>query len=487
MPLEKCAVQISILSYLNSDGMVFSSITFLYYFLPLVIGLYFVCPKKLKNGVLLFSSLIFYGWGEPKYIIFMVLSIVVNYILGLLIERHSGSAWGKRWLIVSVVFSLGMLGYFKYVDFFIENVNSLTGLSVPLLKVVLPIGISFYTFQILSYTIDVYRKSTKAQKNLLSLATYVAFFPQLIAGPIVRYTDIAKALDSREHSLMKIRIGIRRFLFGISKKVLIANSFGELCKIFADSQERNVLFYWLYAVAFTLQIYFDFSGYSDMAIGLGKVFGFDFQENFNYPFISQSITEFWRRWHMSLGTWFRDYLYIPLGGNRVGKKRWLFNIFLVWMLTGLWHGAAWNFVIWGMLFAVLLMIEKLWLGSFLKKMPKSISHLYVMLLVIISFVIFDAPDLSTSAERIRSMFGMSGLPFTGVQSVYYLRSYLIIFVIAIIGSTDLPKRIIGRIRKTPFGSLALTGAEPVVCVVLLLLTTAYLIDASFNPFLYFRF
>ncbi|KEZ90547.1 alginate regulatory protein [Lacrimispora celerecrescens] len=467
--------------------MVFSSITFLYYFLPLVIGLYFVCPKKLKNSVLLFSSLIFYGWGEPKYIIFMVLSIVVNYILGLLIERHSGSAWGKRCLIVSVVFSLGMLGYFKYVDFFIENVNSLTGLSVPLLKVVLPIGISFYTFQILSYTIDVYRKSTKAQKNLLSLATYVAFFPQLIAGPIVRYTDIAKALDSREHSLMKIRIGIRRFLFGISKKVLIANSLGELCNIFADSQERNVLFYWLYAVAFTLQIYFDFSGYSDMAIGLGKVFGFDFQENFNYPFISQSITEFWRRWHMSLGTWFRDYLYIPLGGNRVGRMRWLFNIFLVWMLTGLWHGAAWNFVIWGMLFAVLLMIEKLWLGSFLKKMPKSISHLYVMLLVIISFVIFDAPDLSTSAERIRSMFGMSGLPFTGVQSVYYLRSYLIIFVIAIIGSTDLPKRIIGRIRKTPFGSLALTGAEPVVCVVLLLLTTAYLIDASFNPFLYFRF
>jgi len=417
----------------------------------------------------------------------MVLSILVNYILGLLIERHSGSAWGKRWLIVSVVFSLGMLGYFKYVDFFIANVNSLTGLSVPLLKVVLPIGISFYTFQILSYTIDVYRKNTEAQKNLLSLATYVAFFPQLIAGPIVRYTDIAQALDSREHSLIKIRIGIRRFLFGISKKVLFANSLGELCKIFADSQERNVLFYWLYAVAFTLQIYFDFSGYSDMAIGLGKVFGFDFQENFNYPFISQSITEFWRRWHMSLGTWFRDYLYIPLGGNRVGRMRWLFNIFLVWMLTGLWHGAAWNFVIWGMLFAVLLMIEKLWLGSFLKKMPKGISHLYVMLLVIISFVIFDAPDLSTSAERIRSMFGMSGLPLTGVQSLYYLRSYLIIFVIAIIGSTDLPKRFIGCIRKTPFGAIVLTGAEPVVCVVLLLLTTAYLIDASFNPFLYFRF
>jgi len=467
--------------------MVFSSITFLYYFLPLVIGVYFVCPKKLKNGVLLFSSLIFYGWGEPKYIIFMVLSIVVNYILGLLIERYSGSAWGKRWLLVSVVFSLGMLGYFKYVDFFIANINSMTGLSVPMLNVVLPIGISFYTFQILSYTIDVYRKNTKAQKNLLSLATYVAFFPQLIAGPIVRYIDIAQALDRREHSLIKARIGMRRFLFGISKKVLIANTLGELCKVFADSPERNVLFYWLYAVAFTLQIYFDFSGYSDMAIGLGKIFGFDFQENFNYPFISKSITEFWRRWHMSLGTWFKDYLYIPLGGNRVGKMRWLFNIFLVWMLTGLWHGASWNFVLWGMLFAILLMLEKLWLGSFLKKMPKSISHLYVMLLVIISFVIFDAPDLPTSAERLRSMFGMSGLPLTGVQSAYYLRSYLIIFVIAIIGSTDLPKRIIGRIRNTPFGAIALTWAEPVVCVVLLLLATAYLIDASFNPFLYFRF
>lgn len=487
MPLRKCAVQISTLSYQNRDSMVFSSITFLYYFLPLVIGVYFVCPKKLKNGVLLFSSLIFYGWGEPKYIIFMGLSILVNYILGLLIERYSGSAWGKVWLLVSVVFSLGMLGYFKYVDFFIANINSMTGLSVPMLNVVLPIGISFYTFQILSYTIDVYRKNTKAQKNLLSLATYVAFFPQLIAGPIVRYTDIAQALDRREHSFLKARIGIRRFLFGISKKVLIANTLGELCKAFADSPEQNVLFYWLYAVAFTLQIYFDFSGYSDMAIGLGKIFGFDFQENFNYPFISKSITEFWRRWHMSLGTWFRDYLYIPLGGNRVGRLRWLFNIFLVWMLTGLWHGAAWNFIIWGLLFAILLMLEKLWIGSYLKNMPKSISHLYVMLLVIISFVIFDAPDLSTSAERLRSMFGMSGLALTGVQSAYYLRSYLIIFVIAITGSTDLPKRIIGRIRKTPFGAIALTWAEPVVCMVMLFLTTAYLIDASFNPFLYFRF
>lgn len=486
MPSGKCAEGILTFSY-QSNGMVFSSITFLYYFLPLAIGIYFVCPKRLKNGILLFSSLIFYGWGEPGYILFMILSVLVNYVLGLLIQRYSGSPWGRAWLVASLVFSLGMLGYFKYADFFIANLNSLTELSVPMVKTVLPIGISFYTFQILSYTIDVYRKNTKAQKNLVALAAYVAFFPQLIAGPIVRYTDIEQALEKREHNLKRARMGMRRFLFGISKKVLIANTLGELCRIFTDSREQNVLFYWLYAAAFTLQIYFDFSGYSDMAIGLGKVFGFDFQENFNYPFISRSITEFWRRWHMSLGTWFKDYLYIPLGGNRVGRMRRLFNIFLVWLLTGLWHGASWNFVIWGMLFAVLLMIEKLWLGSFLKKMPKAISHLYVMFFVIISFVIFDAPDLPVSAERLRSMFGLNGLPFAGVQSAYYLRSYLVIFIIAVIGSTDLPRKIIGRIGKIPYGAAVLNGAEPVVCVVLLLLTTAYLIDASFNPFLYFRF
>lgn len=467
--------------------MVFSSITFLYYFLPPVIAVYFLSPKKLKNVVLLFASLFFYGWGEPKYILFMVASILVNYGLGLLIERHSGSLWGKLWLTASVVFSLGMLGYFKYADFFIANINFVTGASIPLLQVVLPIGISFYTFQILSYTIDVYRKNTNAQRNLISLATYVSFFPQLIAGPIVRYTDIVQALDIREHSIENVRIGIRRFLIGVSKKVLIANTLGELCKVFTDSTEKTILFYWIYAAAFTLQIYFDFSGYSDMAIGLGKLFGFNLQENFNYPFTSRSITEFWRRWHISLGSWFRDYLYIPLGGNRVNKPRWLFNILLVWLLTGLWHGAAWNFVVWGIIFALLLMVEKLWLGEYLKKVPRVISHIYVMFLVIISFVIFDAPDLSMALESLRAMFGIKGLQFADVQSIYYLRSYAIVFAIAIIGSTGLMKGMINRIQKTSYGVIALNVAEPIICAGMLLLTTAFLVDASFNPFLYFRF
>lgn len=417
----------------------------------------------------------------------MGISILVNYILGLLIEKYSGSLWGKIYLITSVVFSLGMLGYFKYADFFIENINAATGLRIPLLKVTLPIGISFYTFQILSYTIDVYLKNTKAQKSFVALATYVAFFPQLIAGPIVRYVDIVQALEHREHSMAYIRGGIRRFLLGISKKVLIANTLGALCSIFINSPERNILFYWLYAVAFTLQIYFDFSGYSDMAIGLGKLFGFDFLENFDYPFISKSITEFWRRWHMSLGTWFRDYLYIPLGGNRVGKLRWLFNIFFVWLMTGLWHGAAWNFVIWGVLFAILLMVEKLWLGNILEKIPNFFSHIYVMLLVIISFVIFDAPALSVAVERIRSMLGMNGLPLAGIQSFYYLKSYGMVLAVAMVGSTDLPKRIVNRMGKSTAGQMVLSIGEPILYIGLLLLTTAYLIDASFNPFLYFRF
>lgn len=417
----------------------------------------------------------------------MGISILVNYILGLLIEKYSDSLWGKIGMITSVVFSLGMLGYFKYADFFIENINAVTGLRIPLLKVTLPIGISFYTFQILSYTIDVYLKNTKAQKSFVALATYVAFFPQLIAGPIVRYVDIVQVLEHREHSMAYIRVGIRRFLLGISKKVLIANTLGELCSIFINTPEKNILFYWLYAVAFMLQIYFDFSGYSDMAIGLGKLFGFDFLENFDYPFISKSITEFWRRWHMSLGTWFRDYLYIPLGGNRVSKPRWLFNIFFVWLMTGLWHGAAWNFVIWGVLFAGLLMIEKLWLSNILKKIPNFFSHIYVLLLVIISFVIFDAPALNVAVERIRSMFGMNGLPLAGIQSIYYLKSYGMIFVMAIIGSTDLPKKVVNRISKSTAGEMALNIGEPILYMGLLLLTTAYLIDASFNPFLYFRF
>ena len=361
--------------------MLFSSIPFLYYFLPLVLAVYFLTPARFRNAVLLLASLIFYAWGEPKYVLLMLASILSGYGFGLLQERYRGQKGAKLVCGLSVAVSLSFLLYFKYADFFLENFNAATGLGVPLLRIALPIGISFYTFQIISYTVDVYR-GEPAQKNLIHLAAYVAMFPQLIAGPIVRYSDIAQQLEHRSHSTALAAEGVRRFLIGLGKRILIANQLGELCSVFRASDEKSVLFYWLYAVAFALHIYFDFSGYSDMAIGLGKVFGFHFLENFNYPYISASITEFWRRWHMSLGTWFRDYVYIPLGGNRVGRARQLLNILVVWMLTGFWHGAAWNFVVWGLMFAVLLIMEKLWLLKPLSKC-RPLAHLYVVFFVVI--------------------------------------------------------------------------------------------------------
>jgi len=338
--------------------MLFSSIPFLYYFFPVVIILYLIAPGlQLKNTVLLITSLVFYAWGEPLYVFLMILSIVSGYVFGLLIEKYRGKGAAKLFLMLSLVVSLGSLGYFKYADFFIANFNAATGLSVPLLRIALPIGISFYTFQLLSYVIDVYRGNTRAQKNFISLATYISLFPQLIAGPIVRYTDIERQLGDRSISIDKAALGLRRFVIGLGKKILIANQMGELCSIFRESGDKSIAFYWLYAIAFTIQIYFDFSGYSDMAIGLGKILGFDFMENFNYPYISGSVTEFWRRWHISLGSWFRDYVYIPLGGNRRGAVRQIVNILVVWFLTGFWHGAAWNFIAWGLYFGILLLCE----------------------------------------------------------------------------------------------------------------------------------
>lgn len=466
--------------------MLFSSIPFLYYFLPAVLILYFIAPKKLKNSVILLSSLFFYAWGEPKYVILMIVSITVGYILGLLIEKFREKTLSKVFLAISVIFSIGALGYFKYSDFFIENFNAVTGLSVPLLRIALPIGISFYTFQLLSYTIDVCRGDTPAQKNPITLAAYISLFPQLIAGPIVRYSDVALQLENRTHTFSKISDGVRRFILGLSKKILIANALGELCDIFRASEDKSVLFFWLYAVSFTLHIYFDFSGYSDMAIGLGKIMGFDFMENFNYPYISKSVTEFWRRWHMSLGTWFRDYVYIPLGGNRVSKPRQFFNILVVWLLTGFWHGAEWNFPVWGLYFAVLLLIEKSFL---LKKLNKSkvISHVYVMFLVIISFVIFNAADMSVAFSDLAGMFGLAGVPVSSAEFVYYLRSYLLVIVIAIVGATPLPKRIVEKIREKETGNKVINLIEPAVCIILFVMITAYLVDGSFNPFLYFRF
>ena len=464
--------------------MLFSSISFLYYFLPAVLVLYFVVPKCLKNTVLLLSGLVFYAWGEPIYVFLMIGSILFAYVMGLLTQRFRRQA--KLFLVLSVAVNLGLLAFFKYTDFFITNFNAATGLSLPLLRISLPIGISFYTFQTMSYNIDVYRGTVSAQRNPISLGAYVSMFPQLIAGPIVRYSDINDQLNSRTHSVEDVSAGIRRFIIGLGKKVLIANTLGELTDLFRNSQDLSVLFFWLYAIAFCLQIYFDFSGYSDMAIGLGRIFGFRFSENFNYPFISSSITEFWRRWHISLGTWFRDYVYIPLGGNRVKLPRHFLNIFVVWFLTGFWHGASWNFILWGLYFAVLLMAEKFFLLKHLEK-SRVLSHVYVMLLVVFSFVLFNADGLSGAVHDLGGMFGAGGIPAISAESIYYLRSYLLIFLFAIIGATPLPKRFTERFRSNPMGAKIMNIAEPVFCAVLLLVVTAYLVDGSFNPFLYFRF
>ena len=461
--------------------MLFSSIPFLYYFLPAVLITYFLVPRGWKNAVLLLFSLIFYGWGEPKLLFLMVFTIAMFFCCGLLIEKAQTRKWKKIWLVVSVVISLTLLGLFKYADFFISSVNAATGLSIPLLRLALPVGISFYTFQSLSYTIDVYRGKVPAQRNPISFGAYVALFPQLIAGPIVRYVDVARELDSRTHSWNEACEGIRRFLIGFSKKIILADNFALLMKLFRESNEKSVLFYWMYAIAFTLNIYFDFSGYSDMAIGLGRVFGFHFIENFNYPYLSKSVTEFWRRWHMSLGSWFRDYVYIPMGGNRVPKLRWVFNILTVWMLTGLWHGASWNFVLWGLMFAVLLLIEK-WVPQ-LQKLPDWARHTYVLFLVMISFVLFNADTLSQAGSDIAGLFGIGGMPLVTPQTLYYLRSYGLLFVLGFIGSTPLIRDTARRVGKTKAGNIL----EPAMLLILLLVCTGYLVDGSFSPFLYFRF
>lgn len=465
--------------------MLFSSIPFLYYFLPLVLAVYFLTPARFRNVVLLLASLIFYAWGEPKYVLLMLASILSGYGFGLLQERYRGQKGAKLVCGLSVAVSLSFLLYFKYADFFLENFNAATGLGVPLLRIALPIGISFYTFQIISYTVDVYR-GEPAQKNLIHLAAYVAMFPQLIAGPIVRYSDIAQQLEHRSHSTALAAGGVRRFLIGLGKKILIANQLGELCSVFRASDEKSVLFYWLYAVAFALHIYFDFSGYSDMAIGLGKVFGFHFLENFNYPYISASITEFWRRWHMSLGTWFRDYVYIPLGGNRVGRARQLLNILVVWMLTGFWHGAAWNFVVWGLMFAVLLIMEKLWLLKPLSKC-RPLAHLYVVFFVVISFVIFNAENMGQALSDIGGLFGAGGIPLVSAEAVYCLRSFALVLILAVFGATPLLRNGLVRLSQYPTAGKVLNALEPFTLFVLLLVMTGYLVDGSFNPFLYFRF
>ncbi|MBR5536978.1 MAG: MBOAT family protein [Clostridia bacterium] len=462
--------------------MLFSSIPFAFYFLPAVLVLYFAVPFRFKNAVLLTFSLVFYGWGEPVYLILMTLSIVLGWLFGLLIGKYRGTGKAKFFLTLSVVTSLGLLGWFKYADFAVENLNAL-GLSLALPKVALPIGISFYTFQILSYTIDVYRGDTESQKSPVDFGAYVSMFPQLIAGPIVRYSDVARQLKSREHSVEKASLGVRRFVIGLAKKVLIANQLGQLTEIYRASAQPSVLFAWMYAVAFALQIYFDFSGYSDMAIGLGKIFGFDLLENFNYPFISRSVSEFWRRWHMSLGGWFRDYVYIPMGGNRVKPLRYVGNVLTVWALTGLWHGAAWNFVLWGLLFAALLTAEKFLLGNVMKKLPGWLARIPVLVILLMSFVLFNASSMAQAGSDLARMVGLSGQPAVTAESLYYLRSYGLLLVMAAVGATPLCKNLALRAEKSKLFAVA----EPLVLCALLLAVTAFLVGGSFNPFLYFRF
>ena len=482
--------------------MLFSSIPFLYYFLPAVILTYFFLPMavklllkplckregladklclKLRNAILLVSSLVFYGWGEPKLLTLMVFTIVLFYGCGLAIGWSKRTLFRRLWLIVSIVISVALLGFFKYADFFVDTFNSVTGLSIPLLRLALPVGISFYTFQCLSYTIDVYRGNVASQKDPISFGAYVALFPQLIAGPIVRYIDVARELNDRTHSWDDIALGLRRFLMGLAKKVIIADNFALLMKLFRESDQPSVLFYWMYAIAFMLNIYFDFSGYSDMAIGLGRVFGFNFIENFNYPYLSKSVAEFWRRWHMSLGSWFRDYIYIPLGGNRVSKARWFLNTLTVWALTGLWHGAAWNFVLWGLMFAALLLIEKF--VPALQKLPSFFRHVYVLFLIMISFVLFNAESLTQAGTDIIGLFGLTGAPLVTKETLYYLGSYAVLFVMGILGATPLVKNTGLRLNQTKVGAIM----EPLVLIILLLICTGYLVDGSFSPFLYFRF
>ena len=465
--------------------MLFSSIPFLFYFLPAVLILYFLVPRCLKNTVLLVFSLAFYAWGEPMYVFLMLATILLFFLCGLAIDRAKTKGWKQCWLVVSIVISLGFLAIFKYADFFVDSFNGVTGLSVPLLRLALPIGISFYTFQSLSYTVDLYRGEAEVQKNPINFAAYVVLFPQLIAGPIVRYVDVARELDNRNHSWEKISLGARRFLVGLSKKILIANCFGELTEIFRASSEKSVLFYWMYAIGFTLHIYFDFSGYSDMAIGLGKIFGFHFLENFNYPYLSKSVSEFWRRWHMSLGSWFRDYVYIPLGGNRVKKARWVFNVLVVWLLTGLWHGAAWNFVLWGLLYAAFLLIERF--VPQLQKLPSVIRWGYTMLIVVLGFVLFNAADVRQAGQDLAGMFGFGGLKLVTTETLYYLRSYAVVFVVGFFAATPFARDQLTKLAAGEKTGKWVAVLEPAVLIGMLLLCTAYLVDGSFNPFLYFRF
>lgn len=467
--------------------MVFSSLVFMFIYLPVVLAVYYIVPARWRNIWLFVVNLVFYGWGEPVYILLMLFSIVINYISGLIVgtNRETNIRRAKTALIVNTAINLALLLFFKYFDFIAENLALIPGLDfIKPLGITLPIGISFYTFQTMSYPIDVYRGDASSQRSIIKFGTYVALFPQLIAGPIVRYKDVADQLDEREMNADKFAQGIRRFIVGLGKKVLLANNIGMLWDAFyaTPTAELTTAGAWLGIIAFTFQIYFDFSGYSDMAIGLGHMLGFDFLENFNYPYISRSITEFWRRWHISLGTWFRDYVYIPLGGNRKGLYRQFINIFVVWALTGIWHGASWNFLLWGLYYAVLLMLEKAFLLKWLDKAPAAVSHIYTMLLVVIGWALFAIDDISQLGSYLGVMFGVGGAGCISPQVLYYLRSYGPMLVILLIACLPLGKQLFAKLPEK-----LRTVLVPILIVFVLLISTAYLVDSTYNPFLYFRF
>ena len=465
--------------------MLFTSISFLYYFLPALIIIYFITPKKYKNIILLIASLLFYFYGEPKYVFLMILEIIIAYISAILIDKYKNQS--KNILIITLFIHVFLLIIFKYIDFIIQTINDISNANIKLLNIALPIGISFYTFQIISYIIDVYNGKVKVQKNIIKLATYVSLFPQLVAGPIVRYQTVEKELDNRTHSFNNFAYGIRRFSIGLAKKALIANALGELCSKAFLADEKTVVFFWIFGISYMLQLYFDFSAYSDMAIGLGRIFGFHFPENFNYPYISKSITEFWRRWHISLSTWFKDYVYIPLGGNRVGRYKQIRNILIVWLLTGIWHGANWTFLIWGLLFGIILIIEKLWLNKLMEKLPSFIRRIYVLFIVMILFIIFSSDNMSVALSNIKGLFGMNGEVFINDYTLHYLKSYLPVLIIALFGATPFIKILIDKLRKNKYINSIINILEPFLIVVILVVVTSYLIDNSYNPFLYFRF
>ena len=464
--------------------MVFSSVVFLYTFLPIMLLVYFLVPNKLKNAIMILASLIFFAWGEIRYIFIMLILAVMDFICGRHIDKNFDNKKKKRiFLFIDVGVNLLILFFFKYSDFIIENINLATGLDIPLLNIPLPIGVSFNTFQSLSYIIDVYRGTVKCEKSFYNYLAYTTLFPQIIAGPIVRYETVDEELEVKNISMDNFSLGMKRFIVGLAKKVLIANNVGKLWALIEAGQyvQMSTLLAWVGIIAFALQIYFDFSGYSDMAIGLAKIFGMDFDENFNYPYISRSITEFWRRWHITLGSWFRDYIYIPLGGNRKGIAKQIRNILIVWFLTGAWHGASWNFILWGLYFGIILMIEKIVLLKVLEKAPKLIRHIYSIILILVSWAIFAFTNLDSVISYIKVMFGIGNMPLVNNEAIYYLRNYFVIILVGVICSIP----IFNKLKSKDSNVRAILST--VVYIGLFLLSTASLVSDTYNPFLYFRF